>query len=91
MGGSGPSKENPYQEKLRWSKKGGGGEVSVFFIKIKKNIFYAYPSHNHDKHHVYHHDHQYNDPHHRARRGLWLSEELKAGPHSGTEVPSQEP
>ena len=41
-GGSCPIQKNPYQKKLRWSKKGGG--VSVFFTKSKKIQFlYASP------------------------------------------------
>ena len=40
-GGVSPNPKNPYQKKLRWSKKGEGG--SVFLLKVKKNIFYASP------------------------------------------------
>ena len=38
VGGSGPSQKNPYQKKLRWSKKGEGG-TQFLFTKSKKNIF----------------------------------------------------
>ena len=37
-----PNPMNPYQKKMRWSKKGGGG-VSVFLLKVKKTVFYASP------------------------------------------------
>ena len=38
VGGSGPSQKNPYQKKLRWSKKGEGG-TQFLFTKSKKKIF----------------------------------------------------
>ena len=37
-GGSGPSQKNPYQKKLRWSKKGEGGS-QFFLLKVKKQFF----------------------------------------------------
>ena len=33
-----PNQKNPFQKKLRWSKKGEGG-VSVFLLKVKKHFF----------------------------------------------------
>ena len=38
-GGVLPNPKNPYQKKLRWSKKGEGG-VSVFLLKVKKKQFF---------------------------------------------------
>ena len=38
-GGVSANPKNPYQKKLRWSKKGEGG-VSVFLLKVKKKQFF---------------------------------------------------
>ena len=48
-GGSGPKQKNPYQKKLRWSKKGEGGGLS-FLTESKKNSFFqGSPKHNKSK------------------------------------------
>ena len=40
-----PNPKNPYQKKLRWSKKGEGG-LSFFTKSKKKTVFFFYPSPN---------------------------------------------
>ena len=42
-GGSGPSKKNPYQKKLRWSKKGERRGLSFFTKSKKETVFFMPP------------------------------------------------
>ena len=42
-GVSGPSQRNPYQKKLRWSKKGEGWGGLSFLTQSKKNSFFMAP------------------------------------------------
>ena len=42
-GGVSANPKNPYQKKLRWSKKGEGGGLSFFTKSKKKQFFYGSP------------------------------------------------
>ena len=42
-GGASANPKNPYQKKLRWSKKGEGGGLSFFTKSKKKQFFYGSP------------------------------------------------